>query len=185
MDKHVERFIGTPRITHHVMILHVPSAFAKSRLPNDLDHEEVTGMNIYLSMILAAALAVFGGASAMSETNQPQHSQGQTAGSYQLVQPPYSEALQPVYKQVREAGGYQVVHADEQTYVVIGLGQRPTGGYSLQVDKVEQSADGTWQVYVHESKPAPGSMTTQVLTYPTVVVSLPKADAQAKVVFTS
>ncbi|MFY0543308.1 protease complex subunit PrcB family protein [Brevibacillus sp. H7] len=93
----------------------------------------------------------------------------------------YPPAVQDALKKLRKNGGQTVVHAGGKTYVVIGVGQRPTGGYRLTVDQVKQKAPNSFEVYVREHKPSPGTLTTQVISYPTLVVSLPQANASVHV----
>jgi hypothetical protein len=58
--------------------------------------------------------------------------------------------------------------------MVVGvfLGQRPTGGYGVQIVKTRE--DGrTLVVEYRETKPAPGTLSAQVLTAPYVLVEQP------------
>lgn len=64
-----------------------------------------------------------------------------------------------------------VVIVDERTYIIVSLGKRPTGGYSVNVSKVEQRGD-TLHVYAEEKTPATGSMVIQVISYPMTVISV-------------
>ncbi|HYY58559.1 MAG TPA: protease complex subunit PrcB family protein, partial [Pyrinomonadaceae bacterium] len=60
---------------------------------------------------------------------------------------------------------------DRSAVVAAFLGQRRTGGYGVEITR---AADGT--VRVAEKTPPKGSMTTQVLTTPYEIVSLPVED---------
>jgi hypothetical protein len=93
---------------------------------------------------------------------------------------PYPPAVQDTLKKLRKTGGHRVVHADGKTYVVVGAGQRPTGGYRLTVDGVKQTSKNVFEVRVREHKPAPGSLKTQVISFPTLVVELPHEKATVK-----
>jgi hypothetical protein len=64
------------------------------------------------------------------------------------------------------------VHADERTYVIAALGMRPTGGYRIEIQRIHRRGH-TVDVYAEEHAPPPGSIVTQVITYPATVVSIP------------
>jgi hypothetical protein len=89
--------------------------------------------------------------------------------------------VQSALQQLRKSGGQTIVRAEGKTYVVIGVGERPTGGYRLAVEQIKRHADQTFEVDIREHKPAPGTWKTQVVTYPTIVVALPQADAKVRV----
>lgn len=63
----------------------------------------------------------------------------------------------------------EVVVNDSHTYLIIALGERPHGGYSVEVDKIEQKQDGL-HVYVNEKPPEKGAMAIQVISHPYTVV---------------
>lgn len=63
------------------------------------------------------------------------------------------------------------VSYNDHTYLIIALGERPTGGYSVNVSKVEQRGS-VLHVYAQEKTPAKGSMVIQVISYPLIVVSV-------------
>lgn len=63
-----------------------------------------------------------------------------------------------------------------QSVVVASLGEKNTGGYSVEVTGVEL-VNGKLKVTVHESKPGPGAMVTQALTQPYHIVRIPKVPA--------
>lgn len=56
-------------------------------------------------------------------------------------------------------------------YIIVGIGERPTGGYEVRVTKVSQQ--GT-RLHIHaEEIPPPKEMlVTQVITYPHAVIQL-------------
>ena len=58
---------------------------------------------------------------------------------------------------------------DEKVYVIASRGEKPTSGYEISIDKMEISdEDGikTLMVYTVFRDPQPGTVLTQVLTYP-------------------
>ena len=99
--------------------------------------------------------------------------------AYETVAAPYPPAVKKALKKVRKSGGYTVVHANGKSYVVIGAGQRPTGGYRLVAEQVKKTGAHQYTLQVRVKAPAPGALKTQVISYPTLVVSLP--DQQARV----
>ena len=140
-------------------------------------------MLIMLSVLLAGSL-VFPADQALS-TPQPAAPVSQVekaAGeevAYETVASPYPPAVQEALKKVRKSGGHTVVRVNGKSYVVIGAGQRPTGGYRLVTEQVKKTGAHQYTLQVRLKAPAAGTMKTQVISYPTLVVSLP--DQQAKV----
>lgn len=136
----------------------------------------------YLTAILAMTITLFsGGAIAIDQPlqhNVPQPSVEASipnaSGAFQYVSLPYPKEVEAAFNNLRQTGGSQVVQGDKQTYVVISLGQRSTGGYRVVVDGVKPDAKGNLIVSAHEVKPAPGKMTIQVITYPSTVIAIPK-----------
>ena len=56
-------------------------------------------------------------------------------------------------------------------YVILNRGEKNTGGYSIVVEKVEET-DKNIIITVKENSPAPDAMTMQVITYPYTVVKI-------------
>ncbi|RZJ34286.1 MAG: protease complex subunit PrcB family protein [Flavobacterium sp.] len=56
-------------------------------------------------------------------------------------------------------------------FLVLNMGEKTSGGYSITVDNVVETADKII-VTVHENEPAKGSMTTSAITYPYTVVRI-------------
>lgn len=72
----------------------------------------------------------------------------------------------------QETSGYKAFEVSKNQYIVlISLGQRNTGGYGITVKLVED-IEGKTSVIVEETKPAPGSMVTQAITYPRVYIKI-------------
>jgi PrcB C-terminal len=66
------------------------------------------------------------------------------------------------------------VDFSRQMVVLIALGQRSTGGYSLRFDGLSSDA-GTTVVRYTLTSPGPGCMAAQVLSSPVELVAVPKA----------
>ncbi|WP_428228378.1 protease complex subunit PrcB family protein [Flavobacterium sp.] len=56
-------------------------------------------------------------------------------------------------------------------YVILNMGEKNTGGYSIGVEKVEET-DKNIIITVRENNPAPDVMVMQVITYPYTVVKV-------------
>lgn len=140
-------------------------------------------MNTLLGLLLFASLFALGGMNTMPDQKPDASTFAQQSLSYELVNMPYPVVAKTAWESVRKQGGYQVNSDAQKTYVAIGLGQRSTGGYNVAVTKVVQTANGEILIKAQEQHPKPGVMTTQALTYPSVVIALPKTTKPIKVVF--
>ncbi|SFJ76638.1 protease complex subunit PrcB family protein [Brevibacillus centrosporus] len=129
-------------------------------------------------LLLSAALTLTG--IQPSPTPHPTPSATYAEG-YEPVAAPYPPAVQSALSKVRKSGGHTIVRANGKSYVVIGAGQRPTGGYQLVADQVKRTGPHGFTVSVHMKAPAPGSMKIQVISYPTLVIALPDQQAQVTV----
>lgn len=56
-------------------------------------------------------------------------------------------------------------------YVILNMGEKNTGGYSIGIEKVEET-DKNIIITVKEKNPAPDAMVTQAITYPYTVVKI-------------
>lgn len=74
------------------------------------------------------------------------------------------------------------LNVEGRTYLILALGERPTGGYHVNVSKVEQR-DNILHVYAEEKAPAEGAMVIQVISYPYTVVSVEGNYAEDEVKF--
>ncbi|SFS66699.1 protease complex subunit PrcB family protein [Marininema halotolerans] len=72
-------------------------------------------------------------------------------------------------------GGEVRVNYHDQTYLIIGLGERRTSGYRINIDNVIEK-DGKVHVYAQEITPSSDGMVTQVITHPTQVIAVPRID---------
>ena len=76
------------------------------------------------------------------------------------------------------------VDFDHEMIVLVALGERPTGGYSILVDSAGTTADGV-TVWVGTSAPGAHCVTTQAFTQPVDIAKLPRIDAPVRFVGTS
>lgn len=61
-------------------------------------------------------------------------------------------------------------------YALIEMGLHNTGGYGIAVSREARHAGDTLNIFATFFSPAPGAMTTQMITSPCVLVRLPTAD---------
>jgi hypothetical protein len=65
--------------------------------------------------------------------------------------------------------------ASREVIVAVFLGEKRTGGYAIDVVRVEEDrADRSVKVFIRETSPPPGAMVTQALTQPYHIVRLRK-----------
>lgn len=80
------------------------------------------------------------------------------------------QEIMPRYKNLERALACKV---NDEIYVIATRGEKPTGGYTITLDRIEKVKDDDDKtrliVYTTFEDPEPGSMVTQALTYPYVV----------------
>jgi hypothetical protein len=81
---------------------------------------------------------------------------------YTVLERPSARVAQPQYR---------VTHEKDSTVVAIHAGQRPTGGYSVEVTGVERAGDDCTVRY-RVRGPGPDDIVTQALTYPSVAIRI-------------
>ena len=69
----------------------------------------------------------------------------------------------------KKTKGQEFIEFENNYYVIIKMGTKNTGGYSIDVEKVEIK-DNKVDIYVKETEPTPGSMVTMEITYPYIAV---------------
>ncbi len=139
---------------------------------------------MFPGLLLSAALTLTGVHPMPTPHPTPTAAQAEEVApnaQYEAVAAPYPPAVQDALSKVRKTGGHTVVRAKGKSYVVIGAGQRPTGGYQLVADQVKRTGPHGFTVSVHVKAPAPGAMKIQVISYPTLVIALPDQQAQVTV----
>jgi hypothetical protein len=96
----------------------------------------------------------------------------------------YPEFIENKLNQIKQRGGTTTVTDEEYTYVLLALGERRTGGYSIEVLGAEEKSDPSGRfilIKAKEIRPTPGDMVIQVITYPTAVYKIPKTTLPVKV----
>ncbi len=61
--------------------------------------------------------------------------------------------------------------------IVVGLGERPSGGYGVAIDSVTRQGSH-WIVRARETRPAPGSLQATIVTSPFDCVRTPRFDGR-------
>lgn len=102
-------------------------------------------------------------------------------GEWMIVEPVNYRILTELPTEVRQlvektrgTKACKVLAGENSQYLLISLGKRNTGGYSIEIVSVEEKA-GQVVVTYRERKPAPGEMVIQVITYPWIVLEIDTA----------
>ncbi|MFD0862410.1 protease complex subunit PrcB family protein [Sungkyunkwania multivorans] len=94
------------------------------------------------------------------------------------------KALQDFYIKINmtRRPGYPLpnIDFDKEMVVILCMGQKNTGGYSIDIDSVEE-LEGTRRIWVRENGPGPNDMATMALTEPFCIVKMTATDK--KIVF--
>ncbi len=77
---------------------------------------------------------------------------------------------------------HTVIHTETNTYVVITRGQKRTGGYGIEVISVEEMEDKITILVKYIEKDRDGFV-IQLITYPYIIIELPKTDKKIKILF--
>jgi hypothetical protein len=72
---------------------------------------------------------------------------------------------------VFDGGKFEI--PEDNYYIYISIGMKPTSGYSIAVTRVEDN-EGKTVVYVNEKAPSPEEITAQMITYPYTVIRISK-----------
>ena len=69
---------------------------------------------------------------------------------------------------------------EKEVVIAVLAGEKRTGGWKIEVAKVERTPEGGLLVTVREKGPAPGAITTQALTYPYHIVCVPRPSGEIR-----
>lgn len=128
-------------------------------------------------LLLALLLSLAGGAAhaqLMHELAQGQHSGFHEPAEFIVL----DEASWHSLWSQRLEGRPPPVDFTRDMVLGVALGERPTGGYAVRIERVEREADGTLNVEVREILPPEGALLTQALTQPYHFVRLRRVDGQ-------
>ncbi|MEM4605608.1 MAG: protease complex subunit PrcB family protein [Candidatus Pacearchaeota archaeon] len=82
------------------------------------------------------------------------------------------DILNDIYS-FREFFGNQTFDFDKSSLVVVFAGEKPTGGYSIEIKKIIEKKDRL-VIYAEEKKPGAGCFLTQAISYPFDVARIEK-----------
>lgn len=138
-------------------------------------------MKKVIATVLTAifAISVFSGCSAAAvkakepaQPGQPSQNQGITVNKIKFEKLEYeklSKDKQELIDKIKASKGYYFWEEDGSFTIFITSGEKPTGGFSVDVKYIEDN-EGKTNILVDEKSPAPGDMVTQAITYPFVIV---------------
>jgi hypothetical protein len=72
----------------------------------------------------------------------------------------------------RKTPGIRFKNVDNKTYIQICAGEKPTGGYSINLESVTMVAPGSIYLTAQVISPPPDMMVTQALTYPYILIEI-------------
>jgi len=72
----------------------------------------------------------------------------------------------------RNTQGIRFKNVDNKTYIQICAGEKPTGGYSINLESVTMVAPGSIYLTAQVISPPPDMMVTQALTYPYILIEI-------------
>ena len=81
----------------------------------------------------------------------------------------YSGTIKNRLEKIKKRGGTETFTDSKYTYVLLATGERPTGGYGIEVvdaKEVHLESGSYIQITAKEIRPKPGDVLIQVLTYP-------------------
>ena len=79
------------------------------------------------------------------------------------------ELMVQIESMIAERGFYTFSTEDGMTYLLVSSGEKPTGGYGIEVVSLADYS-GEYKALVGEGKPAADAVVPQVITYPYVVI---------------
>lgn len=92
---------------------------------------------------------------------------------FELLKPPYPTAVDQAVNPLKKKGGTKVIQKDGATWVIIALGQRPSAGYAVGIEKVEQT---NGKIVIQYVEKRPQGMAASMITYPYLVIKMPQTD---------
>jgi hypothetical protein len=84
---------------------------------------------------------------------------------------PSEAVLQWFASHLAQRGAY-VKTFDGWRVVLVAAGEKPTGGYLVEVEQLGKSAGEKWILDVRFVSPAPGDMVTEAITYPYIALAI-------------
>ncbi len=116
----------------------------------------------------------------MSLASRPQHLKGVNLTFNRVDLTTAPEPVRTWAEAHRHRAGNHYLHYGGKTYLLAAMGEKPSGGYEITIDRVEISPNGEIVVTVTTQSPAPGQILTQALTYPWDLVAIDKNDRRIR-----
>ncbi|ADL08714.1 protease complex subunit PrcB family protein [Thermosediminibacter oceani] len=87
------------------------------------------------------------------------------------------ETFRKWYDEKKKIEGFHAFDGKGKKYILVSAGEKPTGGYSVEVLSVTGRQDDLY-LQGRVKAPAKDQMVTQVITYPSVLISVPVDERQ-------
>jgi hypothetical protein len=92
------------------------------------------------------------------------------------------EGMKDKIQQIKDKKGYGIIKEDDCFYYIyIGMGEKSTGGYDVEIISVK-AVDGKIKIFVEEIEPEKDEVVIQVITYPFEVLRIEKEQSRDIVV---
>ena len=84
-------------------------------------------------------------------------------------------------KDYEKRGYYKDLDENNTVFITIAMGEKPSGGYSIGVEKIEMDDNKVTTIYVNEKKPGNDVIVTDALTYPVVQIKFRTSPSEVTV----
>ncbi|AEE96914.1 protease complex subunit PrcB family protein [Mahella australiensis] len=90
--------------------------------------------------------------------------------------------LQETIEQVKKKKGYIYYTENDSDYIYVAAGEKPTGGYTVEVLDLIENKNGKLTLTVRFTEPGKNDMVTQVITYPYALIRFKAIDKPVEVI---
>lgn len=135
--------------------------------------------NILIAILLTLVIAL--GASACSPSGGGNTAQNNI--KYEKID--ISDAplkLQETIEQVKKKKGYIYYTEDDSGYIYVAAGEKPTGGYAVEVSDLIDNKNDKLTLTVRFTEPGKDDMVTQAITYPYALIRFKAPDKAVEVI---
>ena len=75
----------------------------------------------------------------------------------------------------------ELPHVDwsKEMVVIVRLGERPSAGYSIEVESIDTESS-PWTVVAREKRPKEGALVPMMITHPFQIIAVPRRDGDPK-----
>ncbi|MEG0773805.1 protease complex subunit PrcB family protein [Clostridium sp.] len=130
--------------------------------------------NIMILLLIAVGVGVGVQQPIVKETPRAEQNQGITVNKLKVEYVDTDKAKEIIgdqYSNLIATEGYKLITVGNENYLYIGLGEKPNGGYDLQVSYMEDN-EGILNVETKVTQPKADDMVSQVISYPHKVVKV-------------